>query len=65
MKYAAEMGSRAMIYIPSFIKVGSAIQMLIQGDSQTHRQNGERINLLSLFQDKESRLKPTLILGFR
>jgi hypothetical protein len=29
MKYAAEMGSGAMIYIPSFIKTGSAIQKLI------------------------------------
>jgi hypothetical protein len=31
MKYAAEMGSGAMIYIPSFIKFGSAIQKLIRG----------------------------------
>jgi hypothetical protein len=26
MKYAVEMGSGAMIYIPSFIKIGSGIQ---------------------------------------
>jgi hypothetical protein len=26
MKYAVEIGSLAMIYIPSFIKIGSAIQ---------------------------------------
>jgi hypothetical protein len=26
MKYAIEMGSGAMIYIPSFIKIGSGIQ---------------------------------------
>jgi hypothetical protein len=26
MKYATDMGSGAMIYIPSFIKIGSAIQ---------------------------------------
>jgi hypothetical protein len=67
MKYAVEMGSGAMIYIPSFIKVGSAIQMLIRRDSQTHRQHGERISLLSPFQNKESRLKtdsyPRLLLG--
>jgi hypothetical protein len=29
MKYAVEMGSGEMIYIPSFIKTGSAIQKLI------------------------------------
>jgi hypothetical protein len=31
MKYAAEMSSGAMIYIPSLIKIGSAIQKLIGG----------------------------------
>jgi hypothetical protein len=31
MKYADEMGSRAMIYIPSFIKIGSGIQKLMGG----------------------------------
>jgi hypothetical protein len=31
MKYAAEMGSVAMIYIPSFIKIDSGIQKLIGG----------------------------------
>jgi hypothetical protein len=31
MKYAVEMGSGATIYIPSFIKIGSAIQKLIRG----------------------------------
>jgi hypothetical protein len=30
------MGSGAVIYIPSFIKIGSGIQRLIEGDSQTH-----------------------------
>jgi hypothetical protein len=29
MKYGAEMGPRAMIYIPSFIKIGRGIQELI------------------------------------
>jgi hypothetical protein len=29
MKYVVEMGSVAMIYIPSFIKIGSAIQKMI------------------------------------
>jgi hypothetical protein len=31
MKYAIEMGSGAMIYIPSFIKIGSGIQGLVRG----------------------------------
>jgi hypothetical protein len=30
MKYAAEMGSGAMMYIPSFIKSGSGIQKLMR-----------------------------------
>jgi hypothetical protein len=37
MKYAVEMGSGAMIYIPSFIKIGSGIQKLMVGDSDTHK----------------------------
>jgi hypothetical protein len=50
-------------YIPSFINIGSAIQKLIGGihrhtDTQTQRQHGDRINLLSfLFHNKASRLK--------
>jgi hypothetical protein len=31
MKYAVGMGSGAMIYIPSFIKIASGIQKLIRG----------------------------------
>jgi hypothetical protein len=31
MKYAAEMGSGAMIFIPSFIKIGSGIGNLVWG----------------------------------
>jgi hypothetical protein len=31
MKYAAEMGSNAIIYIPSFIKIGSGIRKLVRG----------------------------------
>jgi hypothetical protein len=37
MKYAVEMGSDAMIYIPSFINNGSGIQKLIGG---IHRHAG-------------------------
>jgi hypothetical protein len=46
MKYAVEMGSGAMIYMPSFIKIGSGIQKLIIGDTQRDRQEGDRIYLL-------------------
>jgi hypothetical protein len=35
MKYAVEMGSGAMIYIPSFINIGSGIQMLIGVNTET------------------------------
>jgi hypothetical protein len=37
MKYAVEMGSGAIIYIRSFLKIGSGIQKLILGDTQTLR----------------------------
>jgi hypothetical protein len=55
MTYAIEMGSGAIIYIPSFIKIGSDIQKLIRGVTDTQR--GDRINLLPFFQNKESSLK--------
>jgi hypothetical protein len=64
MRYAVEVGPGAMIYIPSFIKIGSGIQNFIGGggDSETraNREHGDRISLLSLFQNKESRLKIVL-----
>jgi hypothetical protein len=55
MKCAVEMGSGAMIYeyIPILIKIGPGIQKLIVGDSQTHRQHGDRISRLSLFSKYE------------
>jgi hypothetical protein len=40
MKYAIEMGSGAMIYIPSFIKIGSGIQNLI-GENPRHTDSME------------------------
>jgi hypothetical protein len=40
MRYAVEMGSGAMMYIPSFIKIGSGIQKLMVGDTQTHKLMG-------------------------
>jgi hypothetical protein len=42
MKYTAEMGSVATIYIPSFIKTGSGIQKLIGGMNIQHE---DRISL--------------------
>jgi hypothetical protein len=39
MRYVVEMGSGA-------IKIGSGIQKLMGGDSQMHRQHGDRISLL-------------------
>jgi hypothetical protein len=30
------MGSGAVTYVPSFIKIGSGVQKLIWGDTQTH-----------------------------
>jgi hypothetical protein len=56
MKYAGEMGSVAMIYIPSFVQTSSCIQKLIRVDSQTHRQHGHRMGL-RCFQNTESRLQ--------
>jgi hypothetical protein len=50
MKYATEMGSGAMIYIPSFIKIGSGIQKLMgEGYSQTHRRHGDQEPTLGNF----------------
>jgi hypothetical protein len=57
MKYTTEMGSGTMIYLPGFIKIVLGIQKLIGWDSQTHRQHGDCISLLSYFHNSESRLK--------
>jgi hypothetical protein len=42
------MGSGSVIYVPSFIKIGSGVQKLIggRGDTQTHRQQRDLISLL-------------------
>jgi hypothetical protein len=53
MNYAIEMGSGAMIHIPSFTNIGSGIQNVI-GRIQSHREEGDRISLLY-----ESKLKRT------
>jgi hypothetical protein len=41
------MGSGSMIYVPSFIEIGSVIQKLIEGDTQTHTHRQQRV-LISL-----------------
>jgi hypothetical protein len=46
MKYAVEMASGAMIYIPNVINIGPGIQKSRRGNLQTHRQHGDRISLL-------------------
>jgi hypothetical protein len=53
MNYAIEMCSGAMRYIPSFRKIGSGIQKLIERDTQAHRQHGDSISLLSCYQNEE------------
>jgi hypothetical protein len=47
MKQAVEIGSGAMMYISSFIKTDSAIQKSIEGYTNTDRENGHCISLLS------------------
>jgi hypothetical protein len=44
MKYTLEMDSGAVIYIPSFIKISSAIRKLVARDMQT----GWRSNMPTL-----------------
>jgi hypothetical protein len=51
------MGSGAVIYVPSFIKIGSGIRKLIGGYTETHRQQRDLISPLHFFQNKECRLK--------
>jgi hypothetical protein len=44
------MGSDGMIYIPSFLKIGSGVQKLIGGiHRHTHGQQRDLISLLHLF----------------
>jgi hypothetical protein len=46
-----------VIYVPSFIKIGSGVQKLMGGDTQTHTQKRDLKCLLYFFQNKESKLK--------
>jgi hypothetical protein len=70
MKYAVEMSSCAMIYIPILIKIGSTIQKMIGGEetqaqartytqahTHTHTHKAWRPHKLTfIFQNKESSL---------
>jgi hypothetical protein len=57
MKNAIEMGSGAMICVPSFIKIGSTILKLIGGRGYRRRYRfGDSIGPLLSFQNDESRL---------
>jgi hypothetical protein len=45
MKYTVDMGSGAMICVPSLIKICLDVQKLVMG-IQTHRQHGDLLSLL-------------------
>jgi hypothetical protein len=47
-KFAVEMSSGAMIYTPGFIKIVSIVQKFIGVYTQTHRQEGDLVSLLSV-----------------
>jgi hypothetical protein len=44
MKYAVEMGSSVMIYIPSFVKIGSRNSEVHRRDSRPHRHTEWRLH---------------------
>jgi hypothetical protein len=48
VEYAVEVGSGDMIYIPSFIKIGSGIQKLVGGRGYTRTQTAWRSHKLYL-----------------
>jgi hypothetical protein len=54
-KYAIQIDSDDMIYIPSFLKIGSGIQTLLGG--YTHRYQDDNMSFIFFSQNKESRLK--------
>jgi hypothetical protein len=46
MKYAAETGSFAITYVPSFIQIGSRTRAHTHTHTHTHTQDGDHICLL-------------------
>jgi hypothetical protein len=57
MKYAVKMGSGAKICTQSFIKVGPAIQKLMEGGYTDTQRVWRSLKPTFVFQNKESRLK--------
>jgi hypothetical protein len=54
MKHTVKMGSGALVYIPSFIKIGSGLQTLLMGiHIPAHRQQSDLICLLLFLKNKE------------
>jgi hypothetical protein len=71
MNYAVEMGSGTIIYIPSFINIGSGIQKFICGDTHMHvcphasaHTGTWPLKPIFFFQNKESRLRMKRVLSF-
>jgi hypothetical protein len=56
------MGSGAMIYILSFVKISLGTEKLMVGEVFTDTPHGDRISLILFFQINESRLKIKLSL---
>jgi hypothetical protein len=48
------MGSGAVKYVPSFIKIGSGVQKLIGGYRDTHREQRDLISLLYFFKIRKA-----------
>jgi hypothetical protein len=46
---AVEMGPSTIMYLPSFVNIGSVIKKLIGVDSQTHTQQSDPTSLLYFF----------------
>jgi hypothetical protein len=53
IKYDAEMASVGMIYIPSFMTIGSGVPKMLRGYTNSH----QHIRLLLFFQNNENKLK--------
>jgi hypothetical protein len=56
MSYGVDIGSSALIYVPSFKKLGSDIQDLIGGAQVSHADTNIKVRIF-IFRSKESRLK--------
>jgi hypothetical protein len=65
MKYAIEMDSGGMIYVPGFIKIDPGVQKVLWEGIlvRTHMQQGDLVCLFLLFQNKKGRLKNYYIIS--